>query len=111
MDIFVVTVTYGPNGTRDSFFYKDRQAATKVFNEFTESLALTLSDDFGNIGSFDSGAVHGIRLSDMAKSFDAEIEQSLLQAQAQAKAQRRASADPALRLGGGMPVSQFVGRG
>jgi hypothetical protein len=112
-DIFVVTVTYGPRATQDSLFFKTLAAAQTAEGQFCEG-ALVSPDDFGNNLSV-FGELQSVRLSHMEKSLDVQIEQSIWHARAQAKTQRLASADPVLKLGGGLPVAggnitPFTGR-
>ena len=53
-------------------------------------------DDFGTVLS--SKDAEFIRMSDMDKALDIQVEQSLVQARAQARAQQRAAQDPTLAL-------------
>jgi hypothetical protein len=112
-EIHVLTITHGPVGTQESFFYKSKEAATSQRSAFELSNAgeFNFEDDFGNIGSIAS-IVHSIRQSNMEKSLDLQGEQSLMQARAQAKVSRAAASDPVLKLGGAMPgqVHPFPGR-
>jgi len=114
-DIFVVTVTYGPRATQDSLFFKTLDSAASVRDAIAvDGNVRGFSDDFGNkLTVFEE--VQSVRLSNMEKSLDVQIEQSIWHARAQAKTQRLASSDPVLKLGGGLPVaggniSPFPGR-
>lgn len=102
-DIFVVTVTYGPRATQDSLFFKTLAAAQTAEGQFCEGATVS-SDDFGNTLSV-FGELQSVRLSNMEKSLDVQIEQSIWHARAQAKTQRLASSDPVLKLGGGLPLA------
>ena len=107
-DIFVVTFTYGRRATQDSLFFKTLAAAQTAATEIAEgqfcTSFITLSDDFGNT-LWVITELHSVRLSNMEKSLDVQIEQSIWHARAQAKTQRLASSDPVLKLGGGLPLA------
>lgn len=101
-EIHVLTITHGPVGTQESYFYKTKDKAEEQLSAFEMSGPgeFSFSDDFGNIGSIAS-TVHSVRQSNMEKSLELSGEQSLIQAREQAKLQRRASSDPVLNLTGG----------
>lgn len=110
-EIHVITVTHGPVGTQESFFYKTEKKAKDQFDTAPlTSEVLMFKDDFGNEG-YINGIIHAIRLSNMEKSLEIQIEQTLMNARAQAKASRAAQSDTVLQLAGAPAgaVSPFPG--
>ena len=99
-DIFVLTITHGPRATPESFFFKSLKAINAQYDLFiSESVGGIVEDDYGNVGWIASD-VHSVRISNMERSMEVQMEQGLMTARAQAKGQRLAAADPTLKLGG-----------
>jgi hypothetical protein len=101
-DIWVLTITYGPRATQDSLFYKTEARAKDQQNVAFDGGVF--EDDFANVVNV-LGAIQGVRLSSMEKSLEVQLEQAIMSARSQAAAQRRASADKSITLGGGLPVA------
>lgn len=113
--ITVLTVGIASKGgpiLEQHLFYKTREEAENALKYLSETDVgdshYAIDDDFGTTLSFADGEF--VRLSDMEKSLDLQVEQGLLQARAQARAQQRAAQDPTLALlnaaGGASPPAQ-----
>ena len=111
-DIYVLTVTYGPAGTQTSLFFRDRAKAEQYLEPAAEEPAfLGGVDDLGSrllIDDFGSRLLVtdliSIGVTSMEQSLNVQVEQTVLQQAAQAKAQRRVAAIPSLGRPVGVPA-------
>lgn len=97
-----LTICFGPTGTVWVALFKDAEKAQSVHDSVggtgaPGSALLSLTDDFGQQLSIRADQIHGMLLDDMDQSLMAQVERGLHQARAQAKAQDRAMADPAIK--------------
>ena len=82
-------------------FFNTRGAAEAALNKFHDSRNMQSAgyvDDYGTTLDLPSGGVSFVRLSDMEKTMEVQVEQNLLQARAQARMQQRAAQDPVLSI-------------
>ncbi len=102
-DIYVLTVTYGPAGTQTSLFFRDRAKAEKYLEPAAEEPAfMEVVDDFGS--RLLVADLTSIGVTSMEQSLNVQVEQTVLQQAAQAKAQRRVAAIPSLGRPAGVPA-------
>lgn len=96
--MFNLTVTFGPNSSVMQFFYKDKKSADDAYAAIINGATVPceIGDDFGLLGSLKD--IHGVVVSDMNESLNAEIERQIMVAKAQIKAQNKAANDPAIKF-------------
>jgi hypothetical protein len=78
--------------------FRGGDAARKARAAFMEPTAILLAvpDDFGSTFHGRPEDVHALLIQDLDGTFEAQAEQALIQARAQAKVQRKAQSDPLL---------------
>lgn len=99
-----LTICFGPAATAWAYLFKEEEKAAHIYNEYVnhkisggEGGILIGADDFGQAFSIPFVEIRGVMLEDLDQVKQARIERSLIDAQAQALFNQRASTDPVVR--------------
>jgi hypothetical protein len=102
--MFSLTISFGPASTAWAYLFKDEEKARHIYNEYVNykvggGIGGTLigADDFGQAFAIPFSDIHGVQFEDLDQIKQARIERSLVDAQAQALFNQRASTDPVVR--------------
>lgn len=101
MELYTLMVLFKDSPHNLRFFFKTNTSAGLAYNTLKKVPAIVqeFSDDYGNTASIDTTGISAVVRSFVNDDLNAQTELAMLQAHAQAKAQRRAATDPMLKTG------------
>jgi transcription initiation factor TFIID subunit TAF12 len=98
--MYSLTICFGPAATTWMFLFKEKETAQGAWESFQANAnagnGTGITDDFGQQARIQL-PIHGTLLEDLDQVKQARIERSLVDAQAQALFNQRASTDPVVR--------------
>jgi hypothetical protein len=102
--MYSLTICFGPTATAWAYLFKDEEKASHLYNEYVnykvggnKGGTLIGADDFGQAFAIPFDEIRGVQVEDLDQIKQARIERSLVDAQAQALFNQRASTDPVVR--------------
>lgn len=112
--MFSVTAIFGPSGTMFSFLFKSVDAAglarARLHDAIVNGTSATITDEFGQVCTFNAGALHAALLEDLDTGAEGSIARGLHNARTQARGNIEGSKDPLLRAAGMMMQQPGAGR-
>ena len=113
-----LTICFGPTGTIWAFLFKDKEKAERKSQETTIAItshtAVAISDDFGQLATFEADSIHASLLEDLDLIEQARIQRALADERVKVKFIAAAKSDPTIRQamqGGQQPILTPMGGG
>lgn len=94
----VITIAFGAAPLAWQFVFKTEESAQKVWTEqVMKAGRVSITDDFGQTGVFDTNNISGRMIENLDLSKQAHVARSLHQQKMQAEFQKAAESDPTIR--------------